>query len=171
LIVKTIDQILQAQKGDILMTDELSVASEQLHRGIVPDLWKRISYPSLKPLASYISDLNLRMQMFHKWISNKKSPEVFWLSGFFFTQSFLTAILQNFARKYSIEIDQLEFEFRYTNETDPTNHEKEVFDFESAKKAGFSLFEPKDGALISGLYFEGANWDQKHRCMGEQEPK
>jgi len=105
LITKTIEKILQAQRGDILMTDELNLASEQLHRGIVPELWKRISYPSLKPLASYIADFNMRLQMFQKWVSKEKAPEVFWLSGFFFTQSFLTAILQNFARKYTIEID------------------------------------------------------------------
>lgn len=105
LITKTIEKILQAQRGDILMTDELNLASEQLHRGVVPELWKRISYPSLKPLASYITDFNMRLQMFQKWVSKEKAPEVFWLSGFFFTQSFLTAILQNFARKYTIEID------------------------------------------------------------------
>jgi dynein heavy chain len=56
-----------------------------------------------------------------------KPPEVLWLSGFYFTQSFLTAILQNFARKYHIEIDLLEFEFRFTENLDPTNHETEVF--------------------------------------------
>ena len=75
------------------MTEQLSATRIQLIQGFVPEAWIEVSYPSLKPLASYIRDLNLRIETLEKWIKDKHPPTVFWLSGFFFTQSFLTAIL------------------------------------------------------------------------------
>jgi dynein heavy chain, axonemal len=51
-----------------------------------------------------------RIQFLQTWL-DEGIPKTFWLSGFYFTQSFLTGVLQNFARKYVIEIDMIIFDF------------------------------------------------------------
>lgn len=111
IIRKSMADLKLALLGKILMSSQLERASRQLYDGKVPDMWMDKSYPSLKPLGSYVTDLKTRLAFFQNWIDNG-APNNFWISGFFFTQSFLTGVLQNYARKYVIPIDEITFDFK-----------------------------------------------------------
>ena len=85
------------------------------------------SYPSEKSLGGYITDLAKRLAFIQSWI-DVGPPKLFWISGFFFTQSFLTGVLQNYARREVIAIDKLDFGFDFYEQ--PYDREKVEADLE-----------------------------------------
>ncbi|GMH33280.1 hypothetical protein BSKO_01114 [Bryopsis sp. KO-2023] len=152
IIRNSLRDLQKAVKGLALMSSELDLVGKALFDGKIPALWLKKSFPSLKPLASYMKEVHDRIDFFQGWIDNGP-PVVFWISGFFFTQAFLTGVKQNFARKFKIPIDHIDF------------------DFEVKDREGDCDAAPEDGALCNGLFVEGCRWDYKNHVLGESEPK
>ena len=88
------------------------------------------------------------------WI-DEGAPANFWLSGFFFTQSFFTGAKQNFARKHVIAIDLLDYDFKIISDETTTDLTK----------------PPEDGVYVWGLFVEGARWDERKEAIEESMPK
>ena len=67
----------------------------------------------------------------------------------------MTAVNQNYARKYKIPIDLIGFSFAITHIEKPED----------------ITVKPDDGAYIYGLFLEGARWDRTEKVLTESKPK
>uniref|UniRef100_A0A670ILT6 Dynein axonemal heavy chain 1 n=1 Tax=Podarcis muralis TaxID=64176 RepID=A0A670ILT6_PODMU len=152
VIAASLKDLLKALKGLVVMSSQLELMSISLYNNIVPEMWNSKAYPSLKPLASWVNDLLLRIDFLQRWIE-KGIPPVFWISGFFFPQAFLTGTLQNFARKSIISIDTISFDFKVSG------------------SCCIKSSRPTEGCYIHGLFLEGARWDPMFFQLAESRPK
>lgn len=133
------------------MSPAVEAFSNSLIQSNIPSSWASVSYPSLKNLPNYIADFLERIDFLQTWFENRK-PASYWVSGFFFTQAFLTGVKQNYARKYTIPIDKLTFDFQVLVVNQTVN-------------------SAIDGAIIYGLFTDGARWDRHRNVLAELLPK
>merc|ERR1712167_29527 len=149
----TLFDIQRAIRGEVLMSAELDEQYTAMNNNQVPANWANVAFPSLKPLASWISDMIARVEFMRLW-SHDGEPVSFWLGGFFFPQGFMTGVSQNYSRKYKVAIDTLKWAF------DCTKHETHETISE----------QPEDGVWIYGCYMDGASFDVENGYIVESKP-
>merc|ERR1719311_872876 len=76
----TLPLFRKALKGLVAMSEELDAMGVALYANVVPPNFEKAGYLNEMPLNSWIEI---------------KLPIVCWISGFFFPQAYLTAVLQN----------------------------------------------------------------------------
>lgn len=111
LIHNSLVNLRKAIKGLVVMSEELEEVFQSLLANLVPKLWEKKSFLSIKPLPSYIADFQRRIDFIQNW-AEQGNPKSYWISGFYFPQSFLTGVLQTHARKRVLPIDELKIDFQ-----------------------------------------------------------
>jgi dynein heavy chain len=161
-VASTIRDLQKAVDGLVVFSAELEDVGNACLEGKVPAVWKKVSFGSLKPLGSYVNDFLKRLKMMDDWI-DRGSPVAFWISGFFFTQAFLTGIMQNMARRDKVPIDEVIWNFY----VEPKKSLHGCMD--DTYSNAYTV--PEIGCYVFGLYMEGARWDDDRGCMHESLPK
>ncbi|KAG8348375.1 dynein heavy chain [Trypanosoma vivax] len=152
-VQKCLAEFSRAVRGEVDMSAELEAVGACFYINAVPASWAAFAYPSLKPLSSWVDDLVRRVQFVQSWYDTGV-PRALWMGGFFFPQAFLTGTLQNYARRKHVAVDSVSFRFALLNDETPATVEA-----------------PEHGAIVYGLFLEGARWDADMRTLAESRPK
>eukprot|EP00698_Gefionella_okellyi_P019150 TRINITY_DN5834_c0_g2_i1.p1 TRINITY_DN5834_c0_g2~~TRINITY_DN5834_c0_g2_i1.p1 ORF type:complete len:4046 (-),score=1123.04 TRINITY_DN5834_c0_g2_i1:354-12491(-) len=110
LIRSSLEAVKRAANGLDVSTKVTEEVTASVYNNRIPQSWAKASFLTRKSLSLYMSDLSARCAFFRSWVHDK-APVTYMLSAFFFPHSFLMALCQNFARKYSVPIDTVSFTF------------------------------------------------------------
>ena len=136
--------------GELTVTAAMEELSNALFLDQVPPMWSARAYPSQMPLGLWYADLLLRIKELEIWSTDFQLPASVWLGGLFNPQSFLTAIMQQMARKNEWPLDRMCLQCDVTKKT-------------REDMSG----PPREGAYVHGLFMEGARWDPQTACIAE----
>ncbi|GET87136.1 dynein heavy chain, putative [Leishmania tarentolae] len=148
-------ELIRALKGEVVVTSRLELMMQRLAFNQVPEVWAQVGYLTLKPLGSFMEDLLRRVHFMRRW-GEAGPPPSFWLSGVFFPQGFVTALLQARSRALQVPIDSLQLRFRVLT----LNEVAEVSALAASYEAGAGdRATALAGAYVNGLYLEGCGWN------------
>jgi dynein heavy chain len=154
LVRITLQNLILAIDGTIIMSAALQNALDNMYDARVPTAWLAISWLS-SSLGFWYTELLLRQQQFYSWIFDGR-PNCFWMTGFFNANGFITAMRQEITRAHrGWALDAVVC----------ANEVTKLPSKEDVKEA------PKEGVYIYGLFLDGAGWSRQNAQLVEQHPK
>ena len=155
-MVRSLKELQLGFAGELTMSEKMEALMMALYLDKVPASWLKLSWPSLRSLVGWLSNLQARLLQLEEWQQNPgELPKVTWIAGLVNPQSFLTAVCQVTAQKNGWELDKL------VTQTDVTKKmTAEEVDLPS-----------RDGAYIVGLAMQGARWDAQAGMVDKARPK
>lgn len=125
------------------LTAEAEGLITPLETNQVPPLWEQHAWPSLRPLGSWLVDLQARHAQLQSWVDGGCGRlAATWISGLFNPHGFLTAMLQEASQRTQVALEELVVV-------------ADVTDLRAAEVSAAAA----DGVYVHGLYLEGARWD------------
>jgi len=153
---KTLQDLMLAIRGEIIMTPVLAAALDAMFEGRAPVHWyldaggNEISW-QLPTLALWFVGLQDREKQLTTWLKGSR-PNSYWMTGFFNPQGFLTATRQEITRRNGKwALDDVVLRTTLT-------------DYETERRVRSPC---SDGVYVHGLFLEGAGLDTKTRCLRE----
>ncbi|XP_065591804.1 dynein axonemal heavy chain 8 [Cyrtonyx montezumae] len=153
VVRNSLNDLKLAIEGTIIMSENLRDALDNMYDARIPQVWKRVSWDS-STLGFWFTEFLERNTQLSTWIYEGR-PNVFWMTGFFNPQGFLTAVRQEATRAHKgWALDAVTIH----NEVLKQNKEE-------------ITASPSVGVYIHGLYLEGAGWDRRNSKLVESTPK
>jgi dynein heavy chain len=144
---KGIEELLKVMRGQILASNSTDTLLESLTAGEVPTVWQNAAWPSSMKLSGWLDSLTQRVSTLRAAWTRRglRLPYSVWLSGLFNPSAFLLAVKQVHAHRFSIPLECLTISM-------------DVSCLYSADEAETLQLYPEDGAIVHGLFIEGARW-------------
>ena len=156
VVRKTLSNLKLAIAGTIIMSADLANAVDNLSLARVPAMWVKASDLDMPTMGAWFPNIVGRAEQLTAWLKGGR-PNVFWLTGLFNPQGFLTANRQEVCRKHNKEGWALD---DVVNLTRVVNMEKE-----EVRKG------PDEGVYIYGLFLDGCRWDKPGNKLADSVPK
>ncbi len=68
-LTKTLKDLRRAIKGKVIMSQDLDEMYLAFQNNVLPGIWRKVSYSSLKPLSSWFKDMLVRIDFMKKWLN------------------------------------------------------------------------------------------------------